>query len=260
MPSYAVQEAQALNSIGFPEFTTKLISDVFNTLVATNMSQTEMYLSLVKEVSKSLSEFINSTKDDIGGDMILQFLTKVLPDKESDTEGNLKGTLITENNSASLTDEQATHLNNNVKIDGYEQPPINTNDSIATQYKTILDAVAARIAADKYTLLKEMVKLGVLRVVVERGEIETQLKFNTFASNFYQNQSDKYNRSEFNFNASARTGGFFSWWVKASASTSYTSLAVSTENTTTNNQTGTDIQLSGRVKIVFKTDYQPLNI
>lgn len=255
MASYAVVDAQYLPELGFPEFTSKLISDVFNTLISSNMTQTEMYIELVKQVSKTLTEFINTTKDDIGGDMILQFLATVAPDTSSSSK-----TLIRDDNSSNLTTDQAAAINSAIAIDGYTpQTTVTTTDTVATQYDAILEAVAKRIAADKYTVLKEMVKLGILRVVVNQGEIETSLDFRTHASNFYNNTSTKYNRSQFDFNASASTGGFLSKWIKASASTNYTQLSVKTDTSTSGGNTSTDVKITGRVKIVFSTDYQALS-
>lgn len=254
MPSYAINDAQYISEIGFPEFTTKLISDVFDTLISANMTQTEMYIDLLKQVSKSLTQFINDTRDDINGEMILQFLALVVPDNTSQSQ-----TLITQDNNTALG-TAATTLNDKVAVEGYEEQPVfQSSDIIMDRYDDILKAVANRIAADKYTILKEMVKLGVLRIVVSEGEIETSLNFKTYASNFYNANSTSYDREEFNANASASTGKFLSRWIKASASTNYTKVSVDTSNSNTGGTTGTNIVVTGRVKINFKTDYQTLS-
>ena len=99
----AVTEAARLNEIGFPEFTAKLITDTFDALVSANMRQTEAYVELLTLVSKSLTQFINDTKDDIGGELILQFLARVLPDASSDVGTKVKS-------GGALTDEEATLL------------------------------------------------------------------------------------------------------------------------------------------------------
>ncbi len=81
MPSAGLlQQAQAgsppandtpLNEIGFAEFTSKLITDVFYALVSANVTQTKSYLELLQSVSKSLTVFINETHDEIGGAQLL---------------------------------------------------------------------------------------------------------------------------------------------------------------------------------------------
>lgn len=244
----AVTEATRLGEIGFPEFTAKLITDTFDALMAANMKQTEAYIELVKEISKSLTEFINSAKDDISGEMVLQFLTKVLPNTENTGTALQEGGTVPEN--------KLTDFNNAIKVEGDDNGKVVT---ATTPYADILQAIARRIAADKYTLLQDMVKLGLLRIVVEEGEIETRLTFNTFGSTYYQGNSSQYNSSQYNLKASAKTGGFLSRWVKASASADYSSVSVSTANATNRDTSGSSVQIYGSVKLKFKTDYQPLN-
>ena len=84
--SAAVTEAARLDEIGFPEFTCKLVTDVFDALVSANIRQTEAYVELLKAVSQSLKDYINTTKDDIDGDQILQFLAQVLPPDNPSTD------------------------------------------------------------------------------------------------------------------------------------------------------------------------------
>ena len=250
----AVALSTRLNEIGFPEFTAKLINDVFDAIISANISQTEAYLELVNNVSKTLVAFIADTKDSIGGDLILQFLATIVPDIESE-----EGTKVRENSTDKLTPEEADNINNAINIPGIQEDDVADDiTDIGDLYEPIIDAIASRIAADKYTILKEMVKLGILRLVVEEGEIETRLTFTTYGSNFYETNRSKYNRKNFAFGARARTGGFLSRWVSASAATNYSSVNISTANSSSRDTTGSSVQIYGGVKIKFKTDYQPL--
>lgn len=256
--SEAVSQAARLSEIGFPEFTTKLITDVFDSLVATNLRQTEAYTELLKQTGKSLTQFINDTKDDIGGEMLLQFLALALPPRDVDSEDPSH---VKEGNS--LTNEEAATLNKTLEL---KDASITNDNKVATsgalnqtKVNAILEAVANRISADKYSLLKEMVKQGILRLVVENGEIETRLTFNTYGSSFYQNKTTDYQRKNFAFRAKAKTGGLLSAWVKASASTSYNSVKISTATKTDQDRSGSRVQIYGRVFVNFKTDYLPLD-
>ena len=47
--------------------------------------------------------------------------------------------------------------------------------------------------------------------------------------------------------------------MKASASTSYTSLAIRTSNESHRDVSGSRVQIFGRVQVNFKTDYAPLS-
>ena len=258
--SAAVTEAARLDEIGFPEFTCKLVTDVFDALVSANIRQTEAYVELLKAVSDSLKDYINNTKDDIDGGQILQFLAQVLPPENPGTADTptkvVSGTNLTSDDAAALNQalavpaEAGVANNNEVASDG----ALDQNGVTA-----IMDAVAIRLAANKYDLLKEMVKQGILRIVVESGVIETRLTFTTYGSSFYQKNSSDYHRDSFRFKAKARTGGLVSLWAKASASTSYSSINIRTTKETQRDISGSRVQIFGGVTLNIKTDYLPLN-
>lgn len=245
----AISNATRLNEIGFPEFTAKLITDTFDALIAANIRQTEAYTALVKATAQDLTVYINETKDDISGDMILQFLANNLtPDQFAKVDGKKP-----------LDAATAKAINDACEIEDQPKPTIAEGAVSTTVFNSILDAAAKRIAADKYTMLREMVKMGILRLIVENGIIETKLTFTTYGSNYYNSNSSKYNSSSFSANASAKTGGFLSLWCKASASTAYNTMSVSTANSSSSTSSSTSVQIYGLVRINFKTDYQPLN-
>lgn len=259
--SAAVNEAARLDEIGFPEFTCKLVTDVFDALVSANIRQTEAYVELLRAVSQSLKDYINNTKDDIDGDQILQFLAQALPPENPGTAETatkvVAGTEITPadatalNEALSVPDAAGVTANNEVAA---AANPLDQNGVDA-----IVEAVAKRLAANKYDLLKEMVKQGILRIVVESGKIETRLTFTTYGSSFYQKNSSTYHRDQFKFRAKARTGSLVSLWAKASASTSYTSINIRTTKETQRDISGSKVEIFGGVTLNIKTDYLPLN-
>lgn len=257
--SVAVDEASRLEEIGFPEFTTKLVTDVFDALVSANIRQTESYIELLQKVGKSLTEFVNETKDDIGGDEILQFLATVVPPENPEENGEATALKV----GSKLKGDQVSDLKDALTKEGLTDNasvvPAADDDIDEGAYEAVLEAAAKRLAANKYDLLKEMVKQGILRLVVENGVIETRLTFRTYGSSYYQSRKSKYNRKNFSFRAKAKTGGALSPWIKASASTSYNSVSVSTANKTNQDRSGSSVNIFGGVKINFRTDYLPLN-
>lgn len=251
----AVEQASHLSDIGFPEFTAKLVTDVFDALVSANMRQTDAYLSLIKEVGKELSVYINNTRDDIGGEEIMQFLSMLAPPENENEVSKLKVGALDDSIDANEVKEKLAVYENNTNIN-----PVDIPGNIDQEaYDKILTAVANRIAANKYTLLQEMVKQGILRLVVENGLIETRMTFSSYNSKFYQSKSKDYNRKNFSVRAKAKTGGLVSLWCKASAATSYSSIKVSTAEKVDQDRSGSRVNIFGRVKINFKTDYLPLN-
>lgn len=252
----SIDKAARLNQIGFPEFTAKLITDVFNAIVSANISQQQSYIQLVQQVSKSLTDYVNDTKDDISGTDILNVLVRVAPDMNAQS-----GTVINKDSTKTLTADQANKINTAVSIPNtaINTNVANTTSQIKDLYKPITDAIANRISADKYTLLQEMVKLGMVRLVVNNGEIATSLNFEAKDSTFYSRNASQYNSEGFSFNSTVGSGWLTSLWLQASASTSYSKMAVSTLSTSQVATSSSIAQIMGTVKLNFSTDYQPLN-
>ena len=259
----AIGAATRLGEIGFVEFTTKLVSDVFDTLVASNLRQQQAFIELLQATSKSLTAYVNETKDDIGPGEIMQVLTAIAPRNAETPATSDSPTAVTVG--GKLSADEAAAINSALTI---TDPATNavSNDKAAKAgnlddkaIDALREAVAQRVAANKYTLLKEMVKLGMLRLVVTDGTIETGLNFHSYGSDFLRNNASRYSSSQFQFKANAQTGSILSAWVKASASTAYTSVNVSTSNTSSGSSSGVDITITGGVKINFKTDYLPLD-
>jgi hypothetical protein len=254
----AVTEAARLDEIGFPEFTAKLITDTFDALVSANLRQTEAYIELVQSVAKSLAEFINDTKDDSSGEELLQFLAAALPpaDPESEEPREVKA-------GETFNNEDAEALNAALETPAEANIPDNNQVAAAgeldqAKVNTILEAVAIRIAANRYDLLKEMVKQGILRLVVETGVIESRLTFTTYGSTFYQKNASSYHRSTYRRTSKGRTGALVSLFGSYSSNTLRTSVGVRTTKETHRDITGSRVQIFGLVRVNFKTDYLPL--
>jgi hypothetical protein len=254
----AVTEAARLDEIGFPEFTAKLITDTFDALVSANLRQTEAYIELVQSVAKSLAEFINDTKDDISGEELLQFLAAALPpaDPASEDPREVKA-------GETLTDEDVELLN--TALETPAEAGVSNDNKVATageldqaKVDAIFEAVAIRISANRYDLLKEMVKQGILRLVVETGVIESRLTFTTYGSTFYQKNANSYHRSTYRRVSKGKTSGIVSIFGSYSSNTKRTSVSVRTTKETHRDITGSRVQIFGLVRVNFKTDYLPL--
>lgn len=256
--SSPVSEAAKIDEIGFPEFTAKLITDTFDALVSANMRQTESYIELVQSVSGTLTEFINKTSDDISGDELLQFLSLVVPEDPESDEPKTKVAI-----GSNLVADDATAINEAVhvaEIDGENVPEVATAGALdKPKFDAILDAVANRISASRYDFLKEMVKQGILRLVVENGLIETRLTFSAYASSFYQRNASTYNRDTFKRRSKGGTGSLLSLFGSYSSRSTRTAVSVRTSKETQRDTSGSRVNIFGMVRINFKTDYLPLN-
>lgn len=253
--SAAMGYAKQIEEIGFPEFTTKLVGDTFDALIAANIRQQQAYIELLQATSKSLTQYVNDTKDDITPAEIVQLFSAIMPPKNPTADG--PPTEIVADNDAKLTADEADRLNDALAVEGVPVPVVKA-EPIKGQYDDLVAAAATRIAANKYTLLQEMVRLGMLRLIVTDGTIETRLNFRAYGSDYFSKYTTDATTTAFSVRAQAQTGGLLSNWVKASASTAYSRVRVQTTNTSERSSSSVDVQMMGGVKINFRTDYLPV--
>lgn len=252
--STAVSEATRLNEIGFPEFTTKLVKDVYDALLAATLHQMEAYSELVAATAKTLNVYIAENKELVSGDEVWDWLVKNLPGPAVSIAGE-------------PTAEDATLLKKGVVLDGGEVAKVNGtvgltgNDMVSTtaltdgNITTIVDKVREIIAGNRYTLLKEMVKMGIIRLVVDYGEIETRLTFTTYGESQQLKAASAYQSRAFGISGgvSARLKK-----VRASVAASYSSIGVRTTSSIDRDVSGSKVDIYARVFIRFKSDYQSL--
>lgn len=252
----AVDEAARLDEIGFPEFTTKLIVDVFDALVSSNIRQMESYTELLTAVSKDLTTYINETQDDIDGAQLLQFLAQVLPAGEDDDEEEATRVHV----GSDLSTEESEQLAEAVTVEGEDTPSLPSGTLDEDGVQQILDAVARRLAANRFALLTQLVRQGLLRLVVERGTIETRLTFTTYATSASRRQRSTYDRRsrsrQAGINASITSKVF---GLGASASTESTRMRVRTTSQQDADRSGSRVQIYGGVTLNFRTDFLPLD-
>ncbi len=253
--SAAVTQATRLQEIGFAEFTATLINEVFEALVAANLRQMEAYVGLLQAATQSLKDFINETAGAVSPQDVATFLGRFQPLQVGQPVAD------------------AAALNDVLELPASVGEPVNnraapaTGNLTTTTKQKIEDAVAKRIAANRFELLQETVRQGALRLIVDNGIIETRLTFSTYGrSDRSQSASERQvaaNSSEAGGGAGIGVGGFGGvanilggggfQQVKTSAS-----LNVSTAKSTERDVTGSSVQIYGRVQIQFKTDYAPL--
>ncbi len=254
----AVTEAARLDEIGFPEFTTKLLTDTFNALVSASMDQTDKYMELVQDVGKSLAQFINDTQEDISGEALMRFLAVALPaaaDSEEPTKVAV-GETLTADDAADLN--RALALPNEAGVANENQVAAQGELETQADVDVILDAAAKRIAANRYDLLREMVRQGILRLVVDNGLIETRLTFTTYGSTYHQKHATEFDRDITRKRTKSGTGPLVNLFGSYAEATRSTKVSIRTSKETDRDTSGSSVQIFGLVRINFRTDYLPL--
>jgi len=165
----------------YVEFTTTLLKDVMDTLVANQISQLKAYADLVREVSKSLEDF---KKERVTDEAVDRYLVTNFPDPADQTK-----TIVV--NGGKYTLEDYEKIKKLLKIEDPSKPlaeggldlpkpagtpPTGTFDPTrVTNVRNKVKAMLESEAEDHYTELTTLVRMGMARIIVERGFIHTKL-------------------------------------------------------------------------------------
>jgi hypothetical protein len=270
-PDDAITQATRLTQVGFAEFTSKMITDVFAALLDANLKQIAAYTDLVKITAMTLADFIKSASDSISLPEITAFLQAIGGLAEIKEGTSLDATAADKLNTATALPDGAGFTDNNAVA--------KTGALTRDTAKAILEAVANRIAANKYDLLVAMVRQGMLRLVVDNGVIESRLTFQT--NGYIEHNQSTYVTTDTR-GAGGGTGagvgfggglaGFGSLLTGGALASimgmgvgaglgagGMTNVTVTTTSSSERDVNGSSVQIYGRVEIRFKTDYVPLN-
>jgi hypothetical protein len=205
----------------------------------------------VKTSAATLKDFINNTKDGIGAGEISAFLAGLegLPKLTAPLSVDQANLL---NNALKLPDEAGVANNNQPIAVAGAAGPINLD---ANAIKAVNEAVARRIAANRYDLLNQMVRQGVLRLVVDNGVIETRLTFKTYGTTSAVGTTSLLQTRTSGFGLG---GGFTVGAAGFGGGGGNVQTTVSAASELHRDVNGSSVQIFGRVEIHFKTDYSPL--
>lgn len=220
---------ELVESVDFPKFVADLLKAVFDANLKVMKQQTDSYIKLMKEATKSTADFIKKVKDD-------ESFAK-LAESRSD-----KYNVTTERNADGST---------KLALTTPEGEKVDTEDSEVKRH--ILEA-KINMAKEHRAALREVLLMGVTRLVVRKGEIEAGVEFSVKA-----NRVSKARHEDQNTNV-ARVGLEYDMpWGGPSGSfeMTNTNIQVNTaEKTATDDLSAT---LKGKVRIEFATDYFKLD-
>lgn len=257
--------------VNFPAFVGGLIDGVFNSIVTSSIKQMEAYAELVKNVAKSVDEYM---KDNVSENNARDFLLDKYPNH---LDLDLKADAPRIKTKQGF-DEQA--LPDFFKDLGLPAPVHALDDDTCEQI--LVPGARRRIAMDRQQLLATMVMMGVNRLVVTNGTIEASCLFeldttdaqhrNTTSTSDFERRKE--NNQEWNDDGSSSRssksgGGWFSSksgqaeskgsWYNRGSSKDTTNFKITTVRTADDEQrVQMHAQLGGKVKVNFKSDYFPM--
>jgi len=224
---------ELVESVDFPKFVADLLKAVFDANLKVMKTQTDSYIKLMKEATKSTADFIKKVKDD-------------------DTFAKLAETRSDKYN---VTTEKNADGSSKLALTNPEGDKVDNEDAEVKRH--ILEA-KINMAKEHRAALREVLLMGVTRLIVEKGEIEASVDFTVKASRESKAHHDDQNinvvavETEFGGGLGSLFGG-----PSASMSMNNTNIQVNTsDKKATDDLSAT---LHGKVNIKFKTDYFKLD-
>jgi hypothetical protein len=215
-----------IEGVNFPKFVKDLLKGVFDANLEVTHAQMEDFQKLVREATKSVQEYAKQYTDD---DAMYHL---------ADRQGDDFSMLADDSGKPTLGDKN--------------RKPLDENELKAK----ILDAKLA-MARERRALLREIILMGVTRLVVEKGTVKAAVVFDIKAKENIQKADRAADKKE---TTGGRTfggglGGLFGG--RRSESTQTTQISISSAKS----QSTTDLQanITGSVEIQFKTDYFKLD-
>ena len=262
--------ANLVQEVNFPAFVGGLIDGVFNSIVTSSIKQMEAYAELVKNVSKSVDQYM---KDNVSQQNGRDYLTQRYPEHlEMDPASAAPKLRPREGADESAMPDFMADLGLKMPMTGLDQ------DSVEEQ---LVPAARQRIAMDRQQLLATMVMMGVNRLVVTNGAIEASCLFRlnttdtrsrdrvsrsggTWGGSSHRDGGGKgdykyeFENQENSHNKSGK-GGYNASWYNNSSSDSNAQFSVATVDTNkSEEELKLHAELSGKVKLNFKSDYFPM--
>jgi hypothetical protein len=224
---------ELVDSVDFPKFVADLLKAVFDANLKVMKQQTDSYIKLMKEATKSTADFIKKVKDD-------------------DTFAKLAESRSDKYN---VTTEKAADGSTKLALTNPEGDKVDHDDAEVKRH--ILEA-KINMAKEHRAALREVLLMGVTRLVVEKGEIEAGVEFSIKAT-----RASTAHHDDQNINVSSVEtefgGGLGSLFGGPSASLSMTNTNIQVNTSDKKATDDLSATLKGHVKIVFKTDYFKLD-
>jgi len=267
--------ASQLDNIGFPEFTANLINSVYDALLSGTLKQMEAYQELLSSVSKTLREFQEANYSEVTIAEAQDWLVQNFPVTYTDSNGKehkvskigavsvngvMKiGKLKEDDLPNSLTYIQFANANEDdlVKLKNLLGNELANNFTNNTNYDDLITAIRKKIAGNRYTILKEMVKLGIMRLFVKEAEVETKLTFSVSVTEM-QGQNN-YTYTNGSFSAGISGGGVIKKVFNISGNLSYSKVNVRTSSSWARTLGTASADIMGRVLVKLQSDFIQLS-
>ncbi len=149
---------ELVDSVDFPQFVADLLKAVFDANLSVMKTQTDSYIKLMREATKSTADFIKKIKDDES--------FAALAESKSDQYNLSMETAARRHHEARPHRPRRRHA-------------VDPGD---TEVKRAIMETKVRMAQEHRAALREVLLMGVTRLVVEKGQIEAGVEFQITAN------------------------------------------------------------------------------
>ena len=260
------QFGELIKKVDFPKFVGGLIKNVFQAIVESSIEQMRAYGELVANVAKSVDEYAqdniseNNSRDWLAGKYPEALGVSTGSDSsfaEGDTQAPPSPKLEAKGDNP---EEALGKISKDLNLD---KPVTDLSDQ--AEEARLVQAARLQMARGRQQLLASMVMLGINRIVVTDGLINAKVIFDVRASDTAARQAtasmaDRQSSSLTN-KAHIDYGGWMSP-VNASMDNEYKQEHVATVQSAVDDQSESKAQvkaqLTGEVRVNFKSDYFPM--
>jgi hypothetical protein len=223
-----------VDSVDFPKFVADLLKAVFDANLSVMKTQTDSYIKLMKEATKAAADFIKQVKD----------------------EESFARLAETKGDKYSVTTEKQADGSQKLQLTDPSGEKVDVEDA---EVKKDILAEKIAMAKEHQAALREVILMGVTRLVVNKGVIEAGVDFEIHATRASKSHHDDQNINVTSIEADYGGGvlGSIFGGPSGSMSMSNTNIQVNTSD----KQATDDLtaKLHGKVNIEFKTDYFKLD-
>lgn len=242
-----VQEfGNLVQTVDFPAFVSGLIQGVFQAIVDASIQQMEAYAELLAATAKTVGQFADDhiSEDQAREQVAQRFPSLVRVDRDEDGARRLVPAGEDEPDTAALAQ--------------FARSAERVDLSSADSERKFITAARLELARQRQKMMALMVMLGINRIVVTNGRINAKVIFDIKASD----QAARKARAELDdrdASESARAEAVHFGWGAAGryAKQAHTTTVRSAVDDTSESSAKMKAQLSGDVRVNFKSDFLP---
>jgi len=234
---------ELVQKVDFPKFVGGLIHNVFQAIVDASIQQMQAYGELLAATAKTVDQFAG---DHISDGQARDYIANRYPASvDVDTSGSGPSRLRPK--------EGAPDVDVGAQF-GLEGADL--SDEEAEQ--KVVDAAKLQMAQQRQQLLATMVLLGINRIVVTNGHINAKVLFDMKASDVAQSRSKAQMNDEQKSHAQSSTGWLTNLVGGYDVGTSHETTVSSALDERSESKAALKAQLSGDVRVAFKSETFPL--